>query len=247
MNIFNKPFTQFRFHQSCSLPFNNLKQVQDHRPEVHSPRYFHTTHSVSICLYQICCLLQMSWLSIACCYEEIIEDSSLLHWFPWKEYSSTQKLPCLGALQFRIVSEGLFVCISSPNWWGNTRVEFFTQTSLKMSGETTNMVILITDGVGESVLGMMTVFCHPEQARIEACDALSILCQSDTCKLSVVLVRRYSNIPYIPRETSCSLYLDMSTLSKGVAYAQFSLDRLHLCSLLPFSKTEVLLPIKVGG
>ena len=60
-------------------------------------------------------------------------------------------------------------------------------------------------------------------------------------------MRRYSNTPYIPRETSHSLYLDMTCLSGGVASAQFSLDRLHLCWLLPFSKTEVLLPIEGEG
>ena len=37
------------------------------------------------------------------------------------------------------------------------------------------------------------------------------------------------------------------TLSRGLASSQFPLDRLHLCWLLPFSKTEVLLPIKVRG
>ena len=43
-----------------------------------------------------------------------------------------------------------------------------------------------------------------------------------------------------------SLYLDMGTLSGGITSTQFPLDRLHLCWLLPFSRTEVLLPCKVG-
>ena len=33
----------------------------------------------------------------------------------------------------------------------------------------------------------------------------------------------------------------------GVASTKFPVDRLHLCCLLPFSETEMLLPIKVGG
>ena len=107
-----------------------------------------------------------------------------------------------------------------------------------MSGETTNTVILIANGKGESDLGMVTVFCHPKQGRIEACDALSILCQCDSCEPSVVVVRRYTNTPYIPRGTSHSLYLDISTLSRGVISTQFPLDRLYLCWLLPFSKNR---------
>ena len=112
-----------------------------------------------------------------------------------------------------------------------------------MSEVTTNTVILITNGVGGSDLGMVTVFCHPEQARIEVCDALSI--QHNSCEPSVVVRRRYSNTPYIPRETSHSLHLDMSALSGGATSAQFPLDRLQLCWLLPLSETEVLLPTKV--
>ena len=59
------------------------------------------------------------------------------------------------------------------------------------------MVILVTDGVGESNLGLVTVFCHPNQARMEACDALSALCHCDSSKpCVVVVVKRYSNTPY---------------------------------------------------
>ena len=45
------------------------------------------------------------------------------------------------------------MCLSLPNWWGKTGVEFVTHTNPKMSRETTNMVIPITDGVGEGDLG----------------------------------------------------------------------------------------------
>ena len=55
-------------------------------------------------------------------------------------------------------------------------MEFVTLTGLK-SMETTNMAINITDEVGERDLDTVMVFCHPDQARIEACDALSTLCQ----------------------------------------------------------------------
>ena len=69
---------------------------------------------------------------------------------------------------------------------------------------------------------MVMVFSHPHQAKIEACDALSALCECDSSELSMVVVRNYSNTPYIPRGTSHSLYLDMGTLSGGMFSTQFS-------------------------
>ena len=133
-DMFDRPFNQFRIHQSCSLPFSNLKQVHDYRSGVHSPRYFHTTHSFNNYLHWICSLFQMLQPSIACCYVEIVEDLSLLHWFPQEEYSSVQNLPCLGALQFRLISEGFFTHIASPSRWGKTQVEFNTLTGQRRVG-----------------------------------------------------------------------------------------------------------------
>ena len=101
------------------------------------------------------------------------------------------------------------------------------------------MVILVTDGLGEGNLGMVTTFCHHDQAKMEASDALSNLYQCDSLEQSVVVVRRYTNTPYIPHGSSCFLYLDVSTLSGGASSMQFSLDWLHLCRLLPYSDTEV--------
>ena len=156
----------------------------------------------------------MSWPSIACCYVEIVEDPSLLHWFPKEEYSSTQQLPCLGTLQFTVMPEGFLTHIASPDRWGKTGGEFITLTSPKKSQETTNTVILITDGAGESGLGMVMVFCHSNQARIEACDALSALHQHDLSEPSVVVVRRYSRTPCILEE--CPMhFIWMWALSLG--------------------------------
>ena len=77
------------------------------------------------------------------------------------------------------------------------------------------MVILISNGVGERDLGIVMVFCYPNQAKIEACDALSTLHQCDSSEPGVVVVRRYSNTLYIPWGTAHSFYLDMDTLSRG--------------------------------
>ena len=79
----------------------------------------------------------------------MVEDPSLLWLFLEKECTSLHELPLLGALPFRLISERLFTHLPSPDTWGKTRVEFITNTSWKISGKTTPMVILITDGVGE--------------------------------------------------------------------------------------------------
>ena len=60
----------------------------------------------------------------------------------------------------------------------------------------------------------------------------------------------WGRIPTLPTslgEMSHALYLDMGTFSGGGVSAQFPLDRLYLCWLLPFSEIEVLLPSMVGG
>ena len=62
----------------------------------------------------------------------------------------------------------------------------------------------------------------------------------------MVAVRRYCNTPYIPQGTIYSLYQDMGTFSGGITSVQFLLDRVHLCWLLPVSRTDVLLPHEVG-
>ena len=128
--------------------------------------------------------------------------------------------------------------------WGKTGVEFITHTSWKISGEATPTVILITEGVGEGNLGMVTTFCHHDQATMVASDALSSLHQCDSLQPSVVVVRRYTNTPYIPQGTSHFLYLDLSTLSGGASSTQFPLHQLYLCRLVPLS--EVVLPYEEG-
>ena len=109
------------------------------------------------------------------------------------------------------------------------------------------MVILITNGVGERDLGLVMVFCHPNQAKMETCDILSALHQQQhSSEPSMVAVGRYSDTPYIPWGIIHSLYLDMGTFSGGFTLAQFPLDKLHLWWLLPISRTGVFLPCKVG-
>ena len=81
---------------------------------------------------------------------------------------------------------------------------------------------------------------------MEASDALSALHQHNSPKPSVVVIRRYTNTPYIPQETSWLLYLNVSTLSGGTSSIQFPLDHLCIQRLLPYSKTKVHLPCEEG-
>ena len=153
----------------------------------------------------------------------------------------------MGALCFRLISERLFSHIASPDIWGKTGVEFITNTGPRTSGEATPIVILITDGVGEENLGMVTIFCCHDQNKMEPSSAVSALCQHDSPVPSAVVIRRYTNTPYIPPGTSQLLYLNVNTLSGGTSSIQFPLDCLCLCPqrLLP-SKTDVLLPHERG-
>ena len=59
------------------------------------------------------------------------------------------------------------------------------------------MAILFTDGVEEGNMGIMTTFCCHDQAKLEASNALCALHQWDSLESSVVVVRRYTNTPYI--------------------------------------------------
>ena len=65
----------------------------------------------------------------------------------------------------------------------------------KISEEAIPMAILVIDGVGEGNLGMVTTFCHYDQAKVEASEAPSSLHQHDMPEPSVVVDRRHTNSP----------------------------------------------------
>ena len=188
----------------------------------------------------------MSRPSIAECYDKIIEDPSLLQLFPMEECMSIWELPLLGALQFRVISKRLFTCIAFPAIWRKAGVEFITHNDWKVSGEAIPMVILVTDGVGEGNLGMVTTFCCHNKAKMEASKAVSALHQCNLPEPSVDVERKYTNTSYIPWGPSHLLYLDVSTLSRGTSFAQFPLEQLHLHRLLPFLDIKVILSLRKG-
>ena len=61
--------------------------------------------------------------------------------------------------------------------WGKAQVELITNNGQKISREAIPMAIKVTDGVGEGNLGMVTTFCHHDQAKLEASEVLSTLHQ----------------------------------------------------------------------
>ena len=150
---------------------------------------------------------------------------------------SLLELPVMGVLQFRLILEKFFAPVASPAIWGKTRVKYVTETSLRLSGEAIPMVILSTNGVGKGDLGMVTTFCSHNQVKMEAPEVLVPLHQCKVTEPSVFMVRGYTNTPFI---------LCVTDLPRGASSTQFPLNCLHLQKLLPYYKTEVLLPCEEG-
>ena len=91
-----------------------------------------------------------------------------------------------------------FCLLNITAMWGKAGVEFITNNSQKISGKAIPMVVLVMDGVQEGNRGMVTTFCHHDQPKVEASEALSALCQHDFLEPSVVEVRSFTNSPYLP-------------------------------------------------
>ena len=66
-----------------------------------------------------------------------------------------------------------------------------------MSAEITPLAILVMDGVGERQLGMITVFCRFDQAKVGPLDAPSTLVQWDSPEPGVVVVKVFTNSPHL--------------------------------------------------
>ena len=88
-----------------------------------------------------------------------------------------------------------FSHLTSPAMWGTAGVEFITSNGQKLSEEAIPMAILVTGGLAEGNLGMVTTFCCHNQAKIEASNALSIFHQCNVLEPNVVVVRRYTKTP----------------------------------------------------
>ena len=126
-----------------------------------------------------------------------------------------------------------------PPVWGQAGVEFISDGRQRIRSEIIPMAVLITNGVEEGSLGMVTTFCHHDHAKVESLAMLSTLCQQDSPKPSVVVVK--INSPYLPWGSSSFLDLDITTLSLGALTTQLPLDQ--LCpAVAPNSPTQDILP-----
>ena len=184
------------------------------------------------------------------------DNSWVLWWYSWGSFplvtipregmDVNSRTPTPGPSPIQDYFGEAFHLHSIPCNVGEGQNRIYHQHSQKISREDIPMAILVTDRVEEGNLGMVTIFCQPDQSKMEASDAVYALHQHDSPDPGVVVVRRYINTPYIPGGSSCLLYLDVSTLSGGASSTQFLWDWLCLCRLLPFSGTEVVLPWEEG-
>ena len=89
---------------------------------------------------------------------------------------SVHWLPCLCTIHFCIVSERIFIRLTSSALWGKAGADFITKAGKRaMSVEITPLAILVMDRVGEGKLGMITAFCRTDQVKVEPLDALLTL------------------------------------------------------------------------
>ena len=124
--------------------------------------------------------------------------------------------------------------------WGKPRVNSITSSSKRVTNEEIiPMAILITNGVGEGSLGMMTVFGHSDQVKVEPSVILPTLVQQDTPELAIVVTKIFINLPCFPQRSFGLPFLDVATLSEGASTTRFSPSRLLLHWLLNYSPTQV--------
>ena len=79
-------------------------------------------------------------------------DPNLIQSFPTNEWMSLDELPCLHALHFHVVSEGLFAKLITSEVWGQAQVITSSRKKVR-SKEIVSVAILVTDGVGQGRSG----------------------------------------------------------------------------------------------
>ena len=132
--------------------------------------------------------------------------------------------------------------------WDQARVDFTTNSAKKsMSEEIIPMAIFITNGVNEWSLGMETICCHSDQAKVEPLVMLPTLVQWDSHQLAMVVMKIFTNSPYFPWGSFGLLFLDIATLSEGASTIRFPLSQLCLCWLLLHPPTQVIWPKEKEG
>ena len=143
---------------------------------------------------------------------------------PWASISGHSPIPDCNGETFH--SPGI------SSMWRKVRMEFIANTAWKISGEIIPMVVLVTNRVEEGGLGMVTTFCHHDQAKVEPSEVLSTIHQCNSPEPSIVVVKIFTNSPYFPWGSFSFPYLDVTTLLAGMLTTQFPLAWLHLCRIL---------------
>ena len=147
----------------------------------------------------------------------------------WVDVHPWASLSC--AICFGILSERLFSQLTSSALWRKAGANFITKAGRRATNiEIAPLAILVTDGVGEEKLGMITAFWGTDQAKVETSDPFSTLVQWNSPKPCVVVVKVFTNSPHLLWGSFGSPYLDITALSMATLTAQ-----LHLHRLLPYS------------
>ena len=109
------------------------------------------------------------------------------------------------------------------------------------------MAILVTNEVGEGRLGMVTIFCCSDQAKVGPLVTPLTLLQWDPPEPGILLMKIFTNSLYVPQGPFSFPYLDVTTLLVGASTAQFPLAQMHLWRLLLYFSTQGILPWEKEG
>ena len=184
---------------------------------------------------------QLPWLTIAECYKELLVNPNLIQLFPANEWMSFNELPCLHVFYFCVVSEGLYTKLFTPEGWCQTVDDFITHFSKKVRNkEIALMAILITDGVGEEKLGMVTAFCHSNQAGWSLWSCFWSLL-SRTHRSQLYWWWNLHQFTIFQWGSSAFPFLNIATLPMGTSTIQFPFSWLCLHSLILWFPTQVIL------
>ena len=79
------------------------------------------------------------------------------------------------------------------------------------------MAILITHAVGKGNLGMVTIFCHSDQAKVEPSVMLPTFVQKDSHQLAMVVMKSFTNPLHFSQGPLGLPFLDIATLPEGAS------------------------------
>ena len=126
----------------------------------HTPTYFHTVYPLKANLMSSTLLIgcqnnQLTvsqWFLIS--YKELMADPSLVQSFLEDEWMSVHGLPYLHAIHFYIVSERLFIWLTSSVLWRKAGAHYIMKVERRATSvEIAPLAIMVMDGVDEGSKG----------------------------------------------------------------------------------------------